>query len=103
MNEEKTEKTIAVKCSSGKKMHYRIEYDRESCIGAAACVAAFPERWSLADDGKADLKGSKQNDDNTKQVLEITEEEFQKMKDAAEACPVSVIHITDLATGKRIV
>ena len=41
----------------GKK--YLIEYDRDACIGAAACVAVQPDQWSIVDDGKADLKDSK--------------------------------------------
>ncbi len=95
--------TFAVNHKNGEKKRYKIVYDREGCIGAAACVAAYPERWSLADDGKADVKDGTHNDDNTEQVLEFTEEEFQKMMDAAQACPVTVIHIIDLETGQRII
>ena len=94
--------TIAVKDKNGTKK-YQIYYDREGCIGAAACVAAYPERWNLADDGKADVIGGTQKEDNAVQVLDFTEEEFQKMMDSAQACPVNVIHIVDLATGKRII
>ncbi len=95
--------TIAVKDKNGNTKRYKIVYDREGCIGAAACVAAYPERWSLADDGKADVKDGTQNDDNTVQELEFTEEEFQKMMDSAQACPVNVIHIIDLETGERVI
>lgn len=94
---------VAVKQADGTVKRYKIVYNREECIGAAACIAAFPERWEMADDGKADLKGGKQNDDNSEQVLEITEAEFQKMMDSAQACPVSVIHIIDLQTNKRLI
>lgn len=94
---------VAVKQSDGTVKRYKITYDREQCIGAAACIAAFPERWEMADDGRADLKGGKSNDDNSVQELEITEKEFKQMMDAAQACPVSVIHITDLETKKRLI
>jgi ferredoxin len=96
---------IAVNHGNGQKKRYKIVYDREGCIGAAACVAAYPERWQLMDDGKADItgEGAKRNDDNTEQTLEISEEEFQKMLDSAQACPVSVIHIVDLETGQRVI
>ncbi|MBS3167562.1 ferredoxin [Candidatus Woesearchaeota archaeon] len=83
---------------------YRIEYDREGCIGAAACVAVDEENWTIIEDGKADLKESKL--DNKKKgyfIREISEEELAKFKEAAEACPVNVIHIVDLETGKRII
>jgi ferredoxin len=94
---------VAVKQSDGTVKRYKITYDREQCIGAAACIAVFPERWVLADDGKADLNGGKPNDDNSIQELEISEKEFKQMMDAAQACPVTVIHITDLQTNKRLI
>ncbi len=97
------EQAVAVKAKDGSKKRYRIIYNRDECIGAAACIAAFPERWEMADDGKADLKGGKANDDNSVQELEITEEEFKQMMDAAQACPVSVIHIEDMETKKRVI
>jgi ferredoxin len=97
------EQTITVNRKNGTRNKYKIVYEREGCIGAAACVAAYPDRWSLADDGKADLKDATKNDDNTEQTLEFTEEEFQKMMDSAQSCPVNVIHIIDLETGDRLI
>jgi len=96
---------VTVNHKNGQKKRYKIVYDREGCIGAAACVAAYPERWSLMDDGKADITGEdvKKNDDNTEQTVEISEEEFQKMMDSAQACPVNVIHIVDLETDQRVI
>lgn len=94
---------VAVKQDDGTVRRYKIVYDRDDCIGAGACIAVFPERWEMADDGRADLKGGKSVDDNAVQELEITEKEFQKMMDSAQACPVSVIHIIDLETGKRLI
>lgn len=82
---------------------YRIEYDREGCIGAAACVAVDDESWTLVEDGKADLNESNKNNKSGFFIREITEEELVKFKEAAEACPVNVIHIVDLETGKRII
>lgn len=94
---------VTVAQKDGTKKRYKIVYEREACIGAAACVAAYPERWEIVDDGKADLKGASQNDDNSVQELEVDEEEFQKMLDSAQACPVNVIHIIDLETGDRVI
>lgn len=87
----------------GTKKRYKIEYDREACIGAAACVAAYPERWVLADDGKADVQGGTPNEDNSVQTLEFGQEEFDKFMESAQACPVTVIHIIDLETGERLI
>jgi len=46
---------------------YKIEFDREACIGAAACVVSAPEFWKITDDGRADLlKGAKYNETTKK-------------------------------------
>lgn len=72
---------------------YIIEYDRPACIGAAACVALRPENWFLDTDGKATLM--------KKEIY--TEEDFKAEFESAEACPVAVIHIIEVKTGKRII
>lgn len=82
---------------------YIIEYDREGCIGAAACVAVQDDQWELVADGKADLKGSESKKENKMQTKEIDESELEKYKEAAESCPVTVIHIIDKETGERII
>jgi ferredoxin len=81
-------------------MKYKVIYERSGCTGAAICVAAFEKRWSLAEDGKADLKGSKKHKDHYE--LMIDESELGDMLAAAQGCPVNVIHIED-ETGKRLV
>jgi len=70
-----------------------IKYDREGCIGAAAC-AAVSDKWKIMEDGKADLVGGVQ-DGSGWFVLEITDDELQKEIEAAKACPVLVIHVKD--------
>lgn len=93
---------------AGKK--YRVVYDREACIGAAACAAVAPEFWKMADDGKADLVGHTRDEDG-KQVLIIDGdalgEELKKRLElhveAAEVCPVQAIHVYDEETGEKLV
>jgi len=41
---------------------YKIEFDREICIGALACNAVAENIWPRAEDGKVDLAGGKYND-----------------------------------------
>ena len=67
-----------------KKKKYYIEFDREGCIGAAACIAAAPTNWVMQEDGKPIVLRR-----------EITEEELQENIDAARVCPVRVIKIVD--------
>lgn len=85
----------------GKK--YIIEFNRQGCIGAGACEAAAPEFWELVEDGKADLLGGESNEDNSIQRLEIDEEDLDENLEAAQACPVNVIHIIDKETGEEII
>lgn len=90
---------------------YKIIYDREGCIGAAACAAVMPETWEIDADGKANLLGGTKNDETDKWELifdeEILgdkfEEVFEKHRDAAESCPVQVIKIIDMETEEEIV
>ncbi len=85
----------------GKK--YIIEFDREGCIGAAACVAVQGDQWELVDDGKADLKDAERINENKTQKKEIDESELEKYKEAAESCPVTVIHIINKETGEKLI
>ena len=89
---------------SSSKKRYKVIYERLNCIGATSCVTVYPERWVLnKDDDKADLIGGTLEDHKTQTwTLEITEEEFEKLKESAEVCPVNIIHIIDLETGKRV-
>jgi len=93
-----------------KERTYRIVFERKNCIGAAACAAVAPEFWVMKDDGKADLVGHKL-DDNGNQILIIKESQLSKEgknvlavnKEAAEVCPVQVIHIYDEETGEKLI
>lgn len=74
----------------------KIIYDRDKCIGAAACIAEDPEDWSMNNDGKADLKGVAKNESTGKQELEVSDaKKLEKMKAAADVCPVKVIVVEE--------
>lgn len=82
---------------------YRVELDRDACIGVATCVAIIPDELSMADDNKVDVRDSMQDQKTKFFVREISENELKTWIEAAEVCPVNVIHITDLETGKRLI
>jgi len=98
MDEISNEKPV--KGVSGKKK-YRLVYDRASCIGAAACEAVAPERWKMADDGKADLLNGKTTEPDNFEYW-FDEDELDKLVESAQVCPVTVIHIFD-EEGNQIV
>lgn len=73
----------------------KIEYERDVCIGTAACAPADPAHFEMLEDGKSSLKGGEEKEPQ-KYVLEteLTEEELKKTMAAAQACPVNAIHVT---------
>jgi ferredoxin len=79
------------------KKKIKIIYDREACIGAAACAVVAPKYWKIASDGKADLLNGKKNKKTGKWELEVEvdEDEAKKIKESAISCPVQVIIIED--------
>tara|TARA_Y100000310_G_C20580496_1_gene762732 strand:- start:153 stop:419 length:267 start_codon:yes stop_codon:yes gene_type:complete len=84
---------------------YRVVYDRSCCIGAAACVAVQSEKWEInSEDGKADLIGSSESleDGKTSWIVEFDDEDLEKFMEAAQVCPVNVIHIYD-EDGRKLI
>mgnify|MGYP001614990994 CR=1 FL=1 len=81
---------------------YILQHDRPNCIGCAACEAVAPDFWEMYGDGKSDIKGAA-NKENGWQEQEIDEKNFAENKDAADSCPVNVIHITNRKTGERLI
>jgi len=84
----------------------KIVYDRESCIGAAACVIVDSDLWRIEEDNKANLLGGKYNEETKKWEIfidrkDLDEEKLEKIKEAAEVCPVDVIEVYD-EKGERI-
>ncbi len=70
---------------------YRVTLDRDECIGCGTCEATCPEHWELGEDGKTNLKNSRE--EGNKQVKEM--EDLECNLDAAEVCPVNCIHIEE--------
>jgi ferredoxin len=81
---------------------YKLEQDHENCIGCGACVAVAPDYWKMADDGKASIIKCKVREDKWEEK-EIEQKDLQHNKEAAESCPVNVIHITTLDDNKKII
>jgi|TARA_Y100000310_G_scaffold284075_1_gene306576 ferredoxin len=81
---------------------YILQHDRPNCIGCGACKAVAPDFWEMNDDGKSDIKGGKHLD-NEWQELEIEEKDLAINKDAADSCPVNVIHIIKKGSKEKII
>ncbi len=86
------EKEHSEEHSDKEKKKYVLEYDREGCIGAAAC-AAVSKNWVISpEDGKADYLEA-----------EFSEAELEENMEAARSCPVNVIHIKRKDTGEKLI
>jgi len=69
----------------------KIILEREKCIGCGSCAALCSKFFEMAEDGKTKLSGSKKNSETGNDELEI--EEIECAQEAADACPVQIIHI----------
>ncbi len=70
-------------------MKLKITVDRNSCIGAASCVAIAPEVFELDDDNKSVVINSNNSDKET--ILQ-----------AAKACPSEAITVVDEQTNSQL-
>ena len=80
---------------------YKVTFDRENCIGAATCTAVS-DNWKIVEDGKADYAGAKKNSQGLYEKI-IDEKSLDNELQAAQACPVNVIHIENLETKEKLV
>jgi len=85
------------------KKKYKIEHNRPNCIGCGACVAVAPDYWEMNDDGKSDIIKGKDRKEDGWQEKDIEEKDFKENMEAAESCPVNVIHLKKLKENKKII
>ncbi len=101
--EEQELKKVEEKAQEGSlDTKFILQHDRPNCIGCAACEAVTPDFCEMNEDGKADIKQGK-NLDNEWQELDIEEGIFEINKEAAESCPVNVIHLVNKETGEKLI
>ena len=78
--------------------------DRDLCIGAASCVAVYPEVFQLDGENKAVIlqKAGIQTSDKTDiDVLEVSALDDDLLLLAAQSCPTAAIFLYD-ADGTQI-
>ena len=81
---------------------YVLQHDRPNCIGCGACAAIAPKFWEMNDDGKSDIiQGAHKS--TGWQEKSIEHKDFDLNLEAAESCPVEVIHLIDNETKKKII
>jgi ferredoxin len=70
----------------------KVIQQRDKCIGCGTCVAVCPDFWQMGDDGKSQLKGSK---DAGEGKFELEAKEAGCNKEAASSCPVQIITVEE--------
>ena len=77
-----------------------VVFDRELCIGASICSVVCSQFWKIANDGKAELLGSKLDPKTGKYEIETDADpnDLADLKKAENSCPAQVIKIIE--TGK---
>ena len=68
---------------------YKIEIDRDLCIGDGACVDEAPQTLELDDDSIAVVTDPEGNTD-------------EEVMAAAQSCPVDAIILTDAESGEKV-
>jgi ferredoxin len=68
---------------------YKIEIDRDLCIGDGACVGEAPNALEMDDENIAVVKDAGAHTD-------------EEILQAAQVCPVDAIILTDTETGEKV-
>jgi ferredoxin len=72
---------------------FKIIHERPKCIACGSCAAVAPDHWEMSqEDGLADLKKCTMNGENEEKLVS-DEAEVVKHREAAEVCPVQIIHV----------
>ena len=71
----------------------KVIHQRDDCISCGACAAIAPDFWEMDEDGLSTLKGAQKVVDNFE--LEIDQKDKAENEEAAEVCPVQIIHVKE--------
>ena len=72
----------------------KVVHFKKDCVSCGACEAISPEYWKLDEEGLAQLLKSKEVDDHWELTID-SEEAAEKNQEAADVCPVNIIHVKE--------
>ena len=93
---------VETKLEQQSENRFLVQHNRPECIGCAACTAVAPDFWEMNEDEKSDIIKGKDLE-NGWQELDIEQKNFQENFEAAESCPVNVIHLINKKTGEKLI
>ncbi len=71
-----------------------ITLQRDKCIGCNYCVEHAPQRWAMSKkDGKSVLIGARER--RGFHTVKVSEDELESNLNAAKACPVKIIKVSE--------
>jgi len=75
---------------------YKVEVDKESCIGCGVCSSLLPDVFELGDDGKCRIvEKFRVSDDESRSVGEVGEEKYaDALNQVVESCPTQAIKVS---------
>ncbi len=79
----------------------RIEFNADKCVGYGICTEISPKTFKMKG-RKADLIGSSDNKGIFILEADVSEEEQQKLIEAAAGCPTNAIDVIDLKSKKKL-
>ncbi|RLE61171.1 MAG: ferredoxin [Thermoprotei archaeon] len=75
---------------------FKVTIDRDECISDMACVSLCPEVFEMSEeDGKSQIVEKYRVNGSLSEGI-VPEELEDCVKSAAEACPVTIIHIEEI-------
>ncbi len=72
---------------------HKIVHFKQDCISCGACAAINPDFWKMDEEGLAQLKKSSKKGE--KWELSIDEKDVESNQEAADVCPVNIIHLEE--------
>jgi ferredoxin len=75
-----------------------LKIDRDKCIGAASCIAVYPDVFEIDTEGKAVLKlkdGANTSDTTNITLLDVGSVDDDTLMLAAQSCPTAAIYLYD--------
>lgn len=77
-------------------MKVRVKIDKNLCIGSGSCLVVAAEHFDLNEDGKAEIRTSKNSQTKGMDVtLEVTSVGKKKLLEAAMVCPAQAISVIE--------
>ena len=76
----------------------KVIHFKKDCISCGACAAIAPQFWELEPSGLAHLKGAKEVGDHWELPIEETDKAAHQ--EAADVCPVNIIHVKEVEDEK---